>query len=620
MKKSKKNQKFHLPEYFKRFWKLFSLNIWTLVKFELIFKLASIVLFSPLLVAMIRFAMKVEGFSYITLSNLFNFATHPFTLFLAVIALIIFTFLTVFDIGAILVIFDESYHDDRLSFFSLVKHNFIQCTKLFKPQNIGVAFYTLFLAPFLGIGIGSNLLSSFTLPEFIEDYIVSNKLLVGAVIVIYLLLLYLFTNWLFVMHYMVLERKTFKQARIASRKLIGKYRFTDLLRILVAEILFLGVLKLIVFVGALGVRGLVPLLQGKLFLSSVLVSILGIILSLLSLVYVTFSNVVNYATISVLFYRHKEVAKEPITEVVLGPAMKKKELKNLNLFAAGFCTLAFIGLTAWLYLSQTGQSHINVESMRNVEITAHRGASVDYPENTMAAFKGAVDAGADWIELDVQQTKDGMIVVSHDASLKRTAGIKRNIYDMNFDELEDIDVGSHLDKKFASERIPSLAEVLVFADENNIKLNIELKPNEHDFELEESVVDLINTYYRKDMCIISSLNYASLKRVKEYEPEMRTLYTLSLASGAIEDFEYADAFSVEASSINSKLVRRVHNAGKEIFAWTVNSEDSIYDMIELGVDNIISDEVVMARGLVLKYKSGNSIDRFVRLITEFAGA
>jgi glycerophosphoryl diester phosphodiesterase len=67
-------------------------------------------------------------------------------------------------------------------------------------------------------------------------------------------------------------------------------------------------------------------------------------------------------------------------------------------------------------------------------------------------------------------------------------------------------------------------------------------------------------------------------------------------------------------------VRRVHNAGKEIFAWTVNSEDSIYDMIELGVDNIISDEVVLARGLVLKYKSGNSIDRFVRLITELAGA
>jgi glycerophosphoryl diester phosphodiesterase len=300
--------------------------------------------------------------------------------------------------------------------------------------------------------------------------------------------------------------------------------------------------------------------------------------------------------------------------------MKKKELKNLNLWAAGFCTLAFVGLASWLYLSQTGNMQINVESLRDMEITAHRGASVDYPENTMSAFQGAVDAGADWIELDVQQTKDGMIVVAHDANLKRVAGVKKNIYDLTFDELEEIDVGSHLNKDFSSEHVPSLAEVLIFADENNIRLNIELKPNDHDFEVEESVLDLINTYYRKDMCIISSLNYDSLKRVKEIDPSMRTLYTLSLASGSIEDFEYADAFSVEASSISSRLVRRVHNAGKEIFAWTVNSEDSIYDMIELGVDNIISDEVVLARGLVLKYKSGNSIDRFVRLITELAGA
>ena len=620
MKKSKKSLRIHCPEYLQRFWNLFKLNIWTLVKFELIFKVASLVLFSPLLILMIRLAMTVTGYSYITLDNVFSFAAHPFTLFLAAIALIIYTFITVFDIGATLVIFDESYHDDRLSLWSLIKHNFIQCTKIFRPQNIGVAFYTLFLAPFLSIGVGSNLLSSFRLPEFISDYIISNKFLILLLVGIYLFFLFVFTNWLFVMHYMVLEKKSFKQARIASYKLIKGHRLGDLLRILLAELLFLGVLKLIVFVGALGVQSLVPLLKGHALLSSILVSLLGLLLSLLSLVFITFSNAVNYATMSALFYRHKEVKKEPITEVVLGPEMKKKELKNLNLWAAGFCTLAFVGLASWLYLSQTGNMQINVESLRDMEITAHRGASVEYPENTMSAFQGAVDAGADWIELDVQQTKDGMIVVAHDANLKRVAGVKKNIYDLTFDELEEIDVGSHLNKDFSSERVPSLAEVLIFADENNIRLNIELKPNDHDFEVEESVLDLINTYYRKDMCIISSLNYDSLKRVKELDPSMRTLYTLSLASGSIEDFEYADAFSVEASSISSRLVRRVHNAGKEIFAWTVNSEDSIYDMIELGVDNIISDEVVLARGLVLKYKSGNSIDRFVRLITELAGA
>ena len=617
VKLSKSKLNLHCPDYFKRLWKLFSLNFWTLLKFELIFKAATLVLFSPLVVAMIRIAMKVSGYRYITLDNLFGFAVHPITILLAVICLVVFTFLTVFDIGAVLVIFDESYHEDRLSLFSLIKHNFIQCSKLFRPKNIGVAFYTLFLAPFLNIGFGSNILSSFRLPEFISDYISSNKFLISVFVVLYLFLLFVFTNWLFVMHYMVLERKSFKQARIASYRLIKNNRLGDLLRILLAEFLFLGVLKLIVFIGAFAVKAIVPLLSGKALLSSISVSFLGVILSLLSLTYITFSNVLNYAVMSSLFYRHKEQSGEEISEVVLGPEMKKKEMRHFGYWSAGFLTLLFVGLTAWLYLSQTGQNQINVESLRGLEITAHRGASKDYPENTMSAFKGAVDAGADWIELDVQQTKDGMVVVSHDASLKRTAGIKRNIYDMDYAELEMVDVGR---KSMGFEHIPTLAEVLIFANENNIKLNIELKPNGHEIELEQDVLYLINTYYRKDMCIISSLNYDSLKRVKELDPGMTTLYTLALASGNIEDFEYADAFSVEASSITSRLVRRVHNAGKEIFAWTVNSEDSIYDMIELGVDNIISDEVVMARGLVLKYRSGNSIDRFVRIITELSEA
>ena len=298
--------------------------------------------------------------------------------------------------------------------------------------------------------------------------------------------------------------------------------------------------------------------------------------------------------------------------------MHQKQRRHLRVWIASIVSLAFVGGVVWSYLSVTGRLNVNVELLREMEISAHRGASVEYPENTMLAFQGAVAAGADWIELDVQQTRDGMIVVSHDAGLKRTAGIKKYIYDMDYEELETIDVGSHLNKKFSDARIPSLAEVLIFADENNVKLNIELKPNGHETELEESVVDLINTYYRKDACIVSSLQYAALRRVKEYDPEIRTLYTIPLAGGKIESLEYADAFSVEAGMVSSRLVRRIHNSGKEVYAWTVNTEDSIYDMLELGVDNIITDDVVLARELILRKRSGNSIEQALRLIEDIS--
>jgi len=606
--------KFKIPDYIKQFWKLFRFNLSTLIKFELIFKLVALVLFSPIAVLLLRFAMKVTGYSYITLDNVFSFIIHPFSLILLLLVLAVVTCITVFDIGGILVIFDESYHEDRISLMSAIKHNFVLCRKLFRPKNIGIVYYALFLLPFLSIGVGTNVLSNIRMPEFISDYIFSNRLLVAVLVAIYMGALFVYMNWLYLMHYMVLENKSFKVARKASIALSGKHKYGDLLRILVVEVVLLGVLRVLMAACVMVSNGVTSLLHGHSILMSLAVSILGIILTLLSLVYLTFSNVVNYAAISVLFYRRKTLKGEAINEVVIGPEMRKKDYKGFVMVMAIFFTVAFVGLSAWLYLSQIGKFSVNVESLRDIEITAHRGASFEYPENTMSAFQGAVDAGADWIELDVQQTRDGMIVVSHDANLKRVAGIKKNIYEMDYSELESIDVGSYLDSKYSYERIPTLIEVLIFAEENHIRLNIELKPNEHDVGLEENVVGLVHQFYNRDMCMISSLDYESLRRVKEVDPQMPTLYTLSLASGKIEDFVYADALSVEASSISSRMVRNVHNAGKEIFAWTVNSEESIYEMIELGVDNIISDEVVKARSLVLEYKSENPTRRFIRAL------
>ena len=393
----------------------------------------------------------------------------------------------------------------------------------------------------------------------------------------------------------------------------------DMLRILAAQFVGLGIFKLVIFLGVIGVQLLLDAFSGAKILESMMISFLSMVIVFAIVLNLAFSGVINYAVMSALFYRHKEKSKEKIHEVVLGDNYPKKSKRNYKIWIISAASLAFIGGVVWSYWSVSGEANVKAELFRETEITAHRGSGVNYPENTMLAFQGAVDEGADWIELDVQQTRDGMVVVSHDASLKRTAGIKRNIYEMDYEELEDIDVGSYLSDEFSNARIPTLAEVLIFADENNIRLNIEIKPNDNYVDIEESVLALVDEYYRKDMCVISSLHYGTLKRVKELDPEMRTLYTLALAAGRIESLEYADAVSVEVSSVSSRMVRRVHNAGKEIYAWTANTEDDILDMVELGVDNIITDDVTMARGLILRKRSGNSVESFLRLIEDFVG-
>lgn len=232
----------------------------------------------------------------------------------------------------------------------------------------------------------------------------------------------------------------------------------------------------------------------------------------------------------------------------------------------------------------------------------------------MAAFQGAVDQDADWIELDIQQSADGEIFVMHDTNLKRTAGINRNTWEMTWEELSQADVGSFFGSEFAGERIPLLSEVIDFAKENNVRLNIEIKPTGHETDFEQSVVDLIREKNFEDYCVVTSQNYSVLERLKEYDEDIKTVYVMSLAYGNMNFFTAADAFSVESSNVTASLVSRVHNAGKEIYAWTVNTKNSINKMIDRNVDNIITDRVPLARQCIFDSDTSDLITEYVNFI------
>ena len=275
--------------------------------------------------------------------------------------------------------------------------------------------------------------------------------------------------------------------------------------------------------------------------------------------------------------------------------------------------LIISGLSTTIFLVVSGKYNPNIEFVKKMEITAHRGASAKYPENTMAAFKGAFELRADWIELDVQQTKDRKIVVSHDTNLKRVTGVNKNIIEMTYDEIKNLDAGSFFDVKFKDERIPLLEDVLKYVIDKPIRLNIELKPTGEEVEFEKEVIDLINKYNYKERCVLTSQVHDVLKNIKEYDSSIKTVYVMSLALGDITKIEYADAFSVEASSVNKNLVKKVHNKGKEIYAWTVNKETSIQHMIDMNVDNIITDNIELGKELV----NSNNYSYLIQELIEF---
>jgi glycerophosphoryl diester phosphodiesterase len=221
-------------------------------------------------------------------------------------------------------------------------------------------------------------------------------------------------------------------------------------------------------------------------------------------------------------------------------------------------------------------------------ITAHRGAKAVAPENTMAAFKAAMDAGADFAELDVQHTKDRQIVVLHDADFMRMGGDPRRISELTAAEVAAIDIGRKYVPPFSGEHAPMLEEVIDLV-RGRMKINIELKYNVPDPGLAPAVVELLRREGFIDQVVITSLDYAALKQVKILEPRLRTGHIVTAAMGDVLRTE-ADFLSLNSAKATSSLVRRARAVGKEVAVWTVNDPEVMLRMIERGVDNIITDD------------------------------
>ena len=261
-------------------------------------------------------------------------------------------------------------------------------------------------------------------------------------------------------------------------------------------------------------------------------------------------------------------------------------------WGAGLLVATLVGSgAAWFILSRPVPEP-------GVEITAHRGNSSVAPENTLAAFRAAMDAHATYAELDVQRTRDGEVIVLHDRDLMRMAGDSRRIGDLTMADLAGIDVGLKYGAAFRGERVPSLAAVIDLV-RGAVKLNVELKYNAPDPLLVSAVVEVLRQKDFLDQAVITSLNAAALREIKAIEPRLKTG---QIVAAAVGDVSRADAnfLCLNSARTSSAVVRRAHAAGKEVHVWTVNRAEVVLRMIERGVDNIVTDHPALAMQIVRK--------------------
>jgi glycerophosphoryl diester phosphodiesterase len=233
--------------------------------------------------------------------------------------------------------------------------------------------------------------------------------------------------------------------------------------------------------------------------------------------------------------------------------------------------------------------------LRTPMVFAHRGFSFIAPENTIPAFKKAFELGADGIELDVQLSADGEVMVIHDTNLERTSNGVGKVSDHTLSSLKKLDAGSWFSKEYKGVSIPTLGEVFSLISKN-IVINVELKSNpDQVIDLPAKVTSLIKELGNQERVLISSFKIEMIKEIQQLLPEVKIGL---LAQPSILGFKTRnqiaktlphDALHPFFRDVSSRMIKRYNKTGKRIHAYTVNKEEHMRKLFEMGVHGIFTD-------------------------------
>ena len=226
------------------------------------------------------------------------------------------------------------------------------------------------------------------------------------------------------------------------------------------------------------------------------------------------------------------------------------------------------------------------------EIIAHRGSSAIAPENTLPAIEQAIADGADRIELDVQQLGDGTLVIFHDETLSRVAGMDEEIGNLGWNEARSIEVGQWFSPEFKGATIPLLVEVLE-ATAGRIALNLELKANGYETDLAMQVAQTIQDFGMDSACVITSFQHQWIYQLREQYPDL-ALGLISTKPLLLQKLGGLQVCSLLVNALTPELLER-YQAHLKIWLWTVDDGAIAKKWLERGIDGIITNNPAQLR-------------------------
>lgn len=577
--------------------------------FELLFKLLVSAIVIPVFYILAEWAITSSGIGYLRYGNLPQLLMNPVTILVILLILLMIGFISLLEIASLTASSAYSYEHRRIGVPAMLKCGINTLLKGFRGRGIpgmtGLALNLAGIQMILYLGLIFEPTTK-VLERFLGIF--ARPVFITAAILLELLLAWLLSGRSYTIHYLVLTKNNYSKSVKKSRECLQGKRLRTALTLIfwaAAALVFAAFITFSVsFIVIFGIRGFSRPEEALLPSLKVLSYAGKLVYAVLSIVTVPFL----VSGLTSKFF--EDNAQNP--SVSLPEPNEKKIPRPIKI---GLGTVIFtLGIFLnFNYIQSAYRGNVNLKTgiFIRTQVTAHRGFSYAAPENTVYAFQAAIDINSDYIELDVQQTKDGQLVIFHDDDMERITGFKGKIGDYTYDELKEISIGKwfrHKDMDFSDAKIMLLADLLELARESNTMLNIEIKKSGDPIDTASKAAAMLIEYEMEDMCYITSFERSALKTVKEIEPDIKTaLISNGTTPIAISRMNYIDGVSLNYLFVNKSVVRSCHMGGKRVFVWTVNNRAEMDRMISMGVDNIITDRPDIAAKAVYSYDKGDMV-------------
>ena len=557
-----------------------SLKNWiTLFAFDMVYKTVNYSILYGITTDLLNVILKTAGISYLSAENWYVILFHPSAVFLCLCLLFITALSVFFETVAIYVYCEAGWQQQRISIVSMLKQTCSHCKKLLHIQNTLLFLGFILTAILAVLPVSPYMLQWVRIPEFVMDVIEQNRLLFliyGVVALIANLICFLF---LFFLSYTLFHKKSMKAAWREGFLLLKNRKKVTLFRVLGAFLVFAAVMVMFLGIAAAGLVIYTKFVESPIKAGDTFTIYFKRAVPAVALSVGVLARVWLFSILVTLFHQYRGDDR-PL------PAVRANG-------GAGYLlkqTIIFLcGIAAILMFSESEAGGTLIEqTYPQTQIVAHRGGAAFAPENSMAALDRAITMGIDMVEIDVQQLKDGSLILLHDDNFKRTTGENKKVWEVGYDQVQAYDAGSWYSPEFAGEQVPKLEDILK-REKGNIKVMIELKLTGHEENLAGEVIKLIERYDMIDQCHIGSLNLGILEEVKAVNSNIQTVYITPLIFSGQYDIGFVDAFNVETTVMTREMVVLMHESGKEVYGWTANSKDTIRKNLQCQVNGIVTD-------------------------------